>query len=291
MGRGRCGQRLAHTQWENVGAGADRVLHDGSDHGRPGPGRRADPERGEARRAHRHSAGRIVFVSGHFANFEVMAAAKIIIAGIEGVLAYRGVNNPYIDRQDAREPAALWRHPVRAEGAAGRARGDVAALKAGAVGGRAQRPEVLRGPARAVPPAISCAGPSTRRCAGRCASTRTCSPAGWKAHQGRALPGQPYVADEIELPRQAASHADVEAGVAAINAFIECTWPSGEPLTSTGGSTAASPTPSTTPWRRRGIEVLSRRSSPRQRGRCPNERSANFAMCGPEGEGWRLQIA
>ena len=37
-----------------------------------------------------------MFGSGHFANWEVMAAASQRV-GIDGVLAYRGANNPYID--------------------------------------------------------------------------------------------------------------------------------------------------------------------------------------------------
>jgi Kdo2-lipid IVA lauroyltransferase/acyltransferase len=87
-------RHIARAQWENVGRVLieflvmDRIM--------------ADPTRvefeGRARLEEIAASGRpSVFVSGHFANWEVMAATKTIV-GIEGVLAYRGSDNPYIDR-------------------------------------------------------------------------------------------------------------------------------------------------------------------------------------------------
>lgn len=86
-------RRMARAQWDNVGRVLfefflmDRIL--------------ADPDRieivGRERLEAIAASGRpVVFVSGHFANFEIMAASKRL-ADIDGVFAYRGLNNPYID--------------------------------------------------------------------------------------------------------------------------------------------------------------------------------------------------
>jgi len=88
-------RRMARRQWENVG----RVLFEFFLMERI----MADPTRveliGAERLAEIKASGRpAVFVSGHFANFEILAAAEIK-AGVEGVLAYRGANNPYIDQR------------------------------------------------------------------------------------------------------------------------------------------------------------------------------------------------
>src|SRR5690606_29305746 len=40
----------------------------------------------------------VVFISGHFANWELMAAA-IVGAGIDCLITYRATNNPYVDRR------------------------------------------------------------------------------------------------------------------------------------------------------------------------------------------------
>ena len=88
-------RRMAVRQWENVG----RVLFEFFLMERI----MADPDRveliGMDRLDEIKASGRpAVFVSGHFSNFEVMAATKIK-AGVDGVLAYRGANNPYIDQR------------------------------------------------------------------------------------------------------------------------------------------------------------------------------------------------
>lgn len=46
----------------------------------------------------RDSGRPVVFVSGHLANFEVMAAC-IMAAGVKCQITYRPTNNPYVDRQ------------------------------------------------------------------------------------------------------------------------------------------------------------------------------------------------
>ena len=204
--------RVAHAQWANVGRVLieffmmDRIM--------------ADPSRVELVGREKLDAlvasGRpIVFVSGHFANWEVMAAAKTI-AGIEGVLAYRGANNPYIDarmRESRRRYGVKLFAPKGAQGG----REVMAALKAGLSVGVLSDQKYHEG-----------------LCApffGHLIPTQH-APVRWAMRFGAHLqPGwvertkgarfRVYVADEIPLPRGGGAHADVERGVAAINAFIE----------------------------------------------------------------------
>jgi KDO2-lipid IV(A) lauroyltransferase len=205
-------QRLAHAQWENVGRVLieffmmDRIM--------------ADPSRVEIVGMDKLDAlkatGRpIVFVSGHFANWEVMAAAKTV-TGIEGVLAYRGANNPYID---AKMRESRMRYGVRLfapKGAQG-GREVMAALSAGLSVGVLSDQKYHEG--LSVP------------FFGHLVPTQH-APVRWAMRFGAHLqPGwvertkgarfRVYVADEIPLPREGGALADVEAGVAAINAFIE----------------------------------------------------------------------
>ncbi len=205
-------QRLARAQWENVGRVLieffmmDRIM--------------ADPTRVELIGREKLDAmvagGRpIVFVSGHFANWEVMAAAKTI-AGIEGVLAYRGANNPYIDakmRESRRRYGVRLFAPKGAQGG----REVMSALKAGlSVGVLSDQKyhEGLRVPffGHLVP---------TQHAPVRWAMRFDAHlQPGW-VERTKGARFRVYVADEIPLPRSGGAPSDVEAGVAAINAFIE----------------------------------------------------------------------
>ena len=205
-------QRVAHAQWENVGRVLieffmmDKIM--------------ADPTRveliGREKLDSLVATGRpIVFVSGHFANWEVMAAAKTV-AGIEGVLAYRGANNPYIDakmRESRRRYGVNLFAPKGVEGG----REVMAALKAGlSVGVLTDQKywEGLRAPFF-----------------GHLVPTQH-APVRWAMRFGAHLqPGwveriggarfRVYVGDEIALPLAGGGPTDIEAGVTAINAFIE----------------------------------------------------------------------
>ena len=53
--------------------------------------------------------GPVVFISGHFSNFELMAAA-IVRAGVKCQVTYRAMNNPYVD---ARVRAVRFKYGVR----------------------------------------------------------------------------------------------------------------------------------------------------------------------------------
>jgi len=54
-------------------------------------------------------AGPVVFISGHFSNFELMAAA-IVRAGVKCQVTYRAMNNPYVDERVRR---VRYRYGVR----------------------------------------------------------------------------------------------------------------------------------------------------------------------------------
>jgi KDO2-lipid IV(A) lauroyltransferase len=86
---------LSRDQWENFGRFCaefimvDRVMLD--------PGR-VELVGGEHLDRIARDGGAAVFISGHFSNFEVMAAAGLR-SGIECQITYRRANNPYVDKR------------------------------------------------------------------------------------------------------------------------------------------------------------------------------------------------
>jgi Kdo2-lipid IVA lauroyltransferase/acyltransferase len=204
--------RLAHAQWENVGRVLieffimDKIM--------------ADPARVELFGVEKLDAivksGRpTMFVSGHFANFEVMAAASRRV-GIEGVLAYRGANNPYIDermRETRRRYGVTLFAPKGAKGG----REMMSALSRGVSVGILSDQKYYEG---ILAPFF---GHDVRtqhapvRFAMRFGAHLQ---PGW-VERGQGARFRVYVGDEIPLPAGGGTPEDVEAGVRAINAFIE----------------------------------------------------------------------
>lgn len=123
--------RLAMDQWDQTGRTFAELMM--MDRLTPASGRIeiVGAERLEAIRAGKTP---VVFVSGHFANFELMPAV-ILAAGIPCMISYRAANNPYVDRQiranRARYGVKLFA-PKGGDGArellAGLARGESVAL-------------------------------------------------------------------------------------------------------------------------------------------------------------------
>ena len=123
-------ERLALDQWEQTGrafaetAVMDRLVAEG----------RIEVVGGERLEAIRAAGRPVVFVGGHFANFETMSAT-IVGAGVPCQITYRAANNPYVDAQIR---AARARYGIRlfapkgGDGArellAGMARGESVAL-------------------------------------------------------------------------------------------------------------------------------------------------------------------
>ena len=86
--------RLKALQWREAGRFftefpiLDRIAGDPS---------RVEVVHGERLAALAQGGGPAVLISGHFSNFEVMAAA-IVQAGVRCQITYRAANNPYVDR-------------------------------------------------------------------------------------------------------------------------------------------------------------------------------------------------
>src|SRR5579871_2902649 len=205
-------RRVAGRQWDNVGRVffeffmMDRILADPARVEYPGEDEvatiLADPRP-------------VIFVSGHFANFEVMASSGMR-RGVEGVLVYRGLNNPYID---ARMRAVRQRYGVKMlapKGLEG-GRGVMAALSAGVPIGILADQKYNEGP---LAPLF-----------GHMVHTQH-APVRWALRFGARLqPGwverkkgarfRLHTAPAIELAPGNDAAAIVEDGVRRINAFIE----------------------------------------------------------------------
>jgi KDO2-lipid IV(A) lauroyltransferase len=205
-------QRMARRQWENAGRVLfefflmDRIM--------------ADPTRVELIGVERLEAikasGRpTVFVSGHFANWEIMAATKVK-AGIEGVLAYRGANNPYIDqrmRESRRRYGVNLFAPKGVEGG----REAMAALKGGLSLGILADQKYYEGPLIPFFGHLVRTQHAPVRFAMRFGAHLQ---PGW-VERTKGARFRVFVAEPIELPAEGGSAADIEVGLRRINAFIE----------------------------------------------------------------------
>ena len=205
-------RQMAKRQWENAGRVLfefflmDRIM--------------ADPDRVELVGMDRLEAlkatGRpIMFVSGHFANWEIMAATKTL-ADIEGVLAYRGANNPYIDqrmRDSRRRYGVTLFAPKGVEGG----REVMAALKNGLSVGILNDQKYYEGPLIPFFGHMARTQHAPVRFAMRFGAHLQ---PGW-VERTKGARFRVFVAEPIELPGEGGTPADVEEGLRRINAFIE----------------------------------------------------------------------
>ena len=99
-------EQLLRAQWTELGrslaefASLDRIVADGG---------RLEVEGAERLDEIAAGGGPVVFISGHFSNFELMAAA-IVHSGVTCQVTYRAMNNPYVD---ARIRKNRFRYGVR----------------------------------------------------------------------------------------------------------------------------------------------------------------------------------
>lgn len=99
-------KQLLKAQWTELGrslaefAIVDRIVADTG---------RLETDGLERLQAIAAGAGPVVFISGHFSNFELMAAA-IVRAGVKCQVTYRAMNNPYVDERVRR---VRYRYGVR----------------------------------------------------------------------------------------------------------------------------------------------------------------------------------
>jgi len=158
----------------------------------------------------------MVFISGHFSNFEVMAAA-IVRAGVRCQVTYRAMNNPYVDERVRKN---RFRYGVRLfapKGLEG-ARELIRALERGESVALMNDQKFNGGVAAPLfgHTAYTAPGPSTF-------ALRFGIPIQPMSVQ-RVGPGARFkviVHDQIHLDDTGDRQADIEAGVRKINAFIE----------------------------------------------------------------------
>ena len=99
-------RQLLRAQWTELGRSlteftiVDRIVADTG---------RLEIEGLERLQAIAAGAGPVVFISGHFSNFELMAAA-MVRAGVKVQVTYRAMNNPYVDERVRR---VRYRYGVR----------------------------------------------------------------------------------------------------------------------------------------------------------------------------------
>lgn len=205
--------RLLRAQWTELGRSLseflvlDRVVADTS---------RVEIE-GEARLgAIAAGDGPVVFISGHFSCFELMAAA-IIHAGVKCQITYRAMNNPYVDASVRKN---RFRYGVR-----------LFAPK-GLDGARELMRGLQRGESVALMNDQKFNGGVAAPLFGHMAHTAP-GPATFALRFGipiqpmsvqRVGPGARFkvtVHDQIHLKDTGDREADIEAGVRQINAFIE----------------------------------------------------------------------
>ena len=204
-------EALALAQWEQTGrAFAETALMD-----RLVAEDRVEVVGRERLDAIRESGRPVVFVSGHFANFETLAAT-IVGAGVPCQITYRAANNPYVDAQiraaRARYGVTLFA-PKGGEGARelleGMARGESVALMNDQKFSEGPEAIFFGQPVNAAP------GPS--RLALRFGTVL-------QPLSVVRLPGVRFrltVHEPIELQRTGERSADIARGVQAVTSFIE----------------------------------------------------------------------
>lgn len=204
-------EALALAQWEQTGrafaetALMDRLVAEG----------RIEVVGRERLEVIRESGRPVVFVGGHFANFETMAAT-IVGAGVPCQITYRAANNPYVDSQiraaRARYGVTLFA-PKGGEGARelleGMARGESVALMNDQKFSEGPEVRFFGQPVNAAP------GPS--RLALRFGTAL-------QPMSVVRLPGARFrltVHEPIELQRSGDRQADIARAVQAVTTFIE----------------------------------------------------------------------
>ena len=163
----------------------------------------------------RDSGRPVVFVSGHLANFELMAAA-ILASGVPCQITYRAANNPYVDAQIRRARARYGVRlfaPKGGEGArellAGMQRGESVALMNDQKFSEGPEAIFFGQPVNAAP------GPS--RLALRHGTVL-------QPMSVVRLPGVRFrvtAHEPIEIPRSGDRQADIAWGVQAVTSFVE----------------------------------------------------------------------
>jgi KDO2-lipid IV(A) lauroyltransferase len=205
-------QALLAAQWDNFG----RYLAEFPITDRLTPaGGRVDVSNAERLKAIAKAGRPVVLISGHLSNIEVMAGA-IVEAGIPCQVTYRALNNPYVDRR-VRE--GRFRYGVRLfapKGAEG-ARGLLEALSEGRSIAILNDQRYDGGVAAPFFGRMVMTNPAAARLAQRFGTI--IQPMSIQRVGGVRF--RVFAHEPIEVPDTGDRSADIAAGVAAINAYIE----------------------------------------------------------------------
>jgi KDO2-lipid IV(A) lauroyltransferase len=204
--------RLLDAQWDNLG----RTFFEFpmTDHLTPAKGRVEVVGR-EKLLAIAQSGKPAILISGHFANWEVMAAA-IVDAGVPARVTYRAANNPYIDKRITEARARYGVRMFAPKGGMG-SRDLIDTLQKGESVTFLNDQKFNKGVAAPFfGHTVHTAGASTRIALKFGAVMQPMSVHRLPGARFRVVMGEPF-----ELAHTGDREADVTAGVRQINAFVE----------------------------------------------------------------------
>jgi KDO2-lipid IV(A) lauroyltransferase len=205
-------ERIMRAQWENVGRTfAEFPLMDRL---RPSTGR-VTLVNGERLKDIAASGKPVVFVSGHFSNWEVMPAA-IVDSGVVCEMTYRAANNPYIDERWKKSRARYGVQLFAPKGGDG-SRELLAGMGRGASVALMNDQKFNNGLAGTFFGHLVHTAPAPTRLALRFGTVL--QPMSVRRTKGAHF--EAIVHDPIEVPNTGDRTADIKAGVDAINAFME----------------------------------------------------------------------
>jgi len=205
-------ERIARAQWDNLGRSTFELPF--MEELQPHRGR-VEMVGAERLEEIRTSGRPVVFISGHFSNWEVMPCA-IVDAGITCQMTYRAANNPYVDKL-IRDARAKYGVQLFAPKGSDGSRELLAAMKRGESVALMNDQKFNGGVAAPFMGQLAhtAAGP-TRLALRFGAVLQPMSVERLPKARFRVIVHPP-----IELERTGARETDLEAGVAKVNAFVE----------------------------------------------------------------------
>jgi KDO2-lipid IV(A) lauroyltransferase len=205
-------RRLLAAQWENVG----RLFGEFplTDRLTPSSGR-VEVVGGERLQAIAREQRPVVLISGHLSNWEVMAAA-IVHLGVDCQITYRAANNPYIDRRITERRRRYGVKLLAPKGGDG-SREILDAMKRGESVALLNDQKFNGGVAAPFFGHLAHTAPGPTRLALRFDTDLI--PMSVQRTDGARF--RVVVHPPLEFPRSGDKTADIEAGVRAVNAFME----------------------------------------------------------------------
>jgi KDO2-lipid IV(A) lauroyltransferase len=204
--------RLLKAQWDNVG----RVFAEFPimDRLTPASGR-VEMVNAERLEAIRDSGKAVVFISGHFANWEVMPAA-IVHYGVPCQMTYRAANNPYVDKR-IKESRARYGVELFAPKGSDGARELLEGLQRGESVALMNDQKFNKGVAAPFFGRLAHTAPGPSRLALKFGTVLQ----PMSVHRLKGARFRVVVHEPIELERTRDRARDIEEGVKKVNAFIE----------------------------------------------------------------------